>query len=117
MKSFLRTAAAGLIACAAAVAGAAVPVAAQPAGNVVVFGDSFTSNPDQYRNSAFNLAGSSQLSSGSSERLSAGQNTCGRDGDRWVAGLIDTTTPVYNMALHPSRAGSAFVAQQVAGAL
>ncbi|OFT59324.1 hypothetical protein HMPREF3151_01520 [Corynebacterium sp. HMSC05H05] len=48
---------------------------------------------------------------------STGHSTCARDADRWVAGLIDTTTAGYNMALHPSRAGSAFVAEQVARAL
>ena len=290
MKNLLRKVAAGVAACATVVAGAITPAGAQPAGNVVVFGDSFTSNPDQYRNSALNLAGSSQMSSGSSERLinsypsqagclqgpdnwprqlqartgldvadwsctghksaslpghvdlavragdlnantrvvtlavgfndhwrplvdspgapynvgavrdnyfrnmheavakvraaaprakilipgmlsvtggtgriclinvvpnaplgvpaprvrqweqrtqdyqralaaqvgatfidiraqSAGHSTCASDADRWVAGLIDTTTAGYNMALHPSRAGSAFVADQVARAL
>lgn len=49
--------------------------------------------------------------------LSAGHSTCAKDADRWVAGIIDTTTPGYNMALHPSSAGSAFVADQVAQAL
>lgn len=48
---------------------------------------------------------------------SAGHSTCARDADRWVAGLIDTTTADYNMVFHPSRAGSAFVADQVARAL
>lgn len=291
MKSFLRKTAIGVVACATAVAGAAVPAAAQPAGNVVVFGDSFTSNPDQYRTSLLNITGSSAGSSGSSARIldsypsqaaclqgpdnwprqlqartgvwvadwsctghrsidlpghvdhairsgdlnagtravalslgfndhwrpiidapgtaynvdavrnayvrnmheavakirgaaprakiiipgmlsitggrgdqlclfnvgpnlplgvpaprvrqweqrpqdyqralarqvgatfidiraqSAGHSTCAGDANRWVAGLIDTTTPAYNMALHPSRAGSAFVAEQVARAL
>ena len=49
--------------------------------------------------------------------LSAGHGTCAKDSDRWVAGVFDTTTPGYNMALHPSKAGSAFVADQVARAL
>lgn len=49
--------------------------------------------------------------------LSAGHSTCAKDADRWVAGIIDTTTPGYNMVLHPSNAGSAFVADQVAQAL
>lgn len=291
MKFLLRKVAVTVTACAAAIAGAAIPAAAQPAGNVVVFGDSFASNPDQYRASLLNIAGSSAGSSGSSARVldsypsqaaclqgpdnwprqlqartgvsvsdwsctghrsidlpghvdhairsgdlnastravalsigindhwrpiidapgtpynvdairsayfrnmneavakiraaaprakiivpgmlaitggrdgavcllnvvpnmplgvpaprvrqweqrtqdyqralahqvgatfidiraqSAGHSTCARDADRWVAGLIDTTTPSYNMALHPSRAGSAFVAEQVARAL
>ncbi len=49
--------------------------------------------------------------------LSAGHSTCAKDADRWVAGIFDTTTPGYNMVLHPSNAGSAFVADQVARAL
>lgn len=49
--------------------------------------------------------------------MSAGHTTCAPDSQRWVAGLIDTTTDSYNMAFHPSRAGSQFVAEQVAGAL
>lgn len=48
---------------------------------------------------------------------STGHSTCARDADRWVAGLVDTTTASYNMVFHPSRAGSAFVADQVARAL
>lgn len=48
------------------------------------------------------------------KQLSAGHNTCARDNERWVAGYIDTTTRDYNMAYHPSRAGSAFVAGEVA---
>lgn len=55
--------------------GAAVPAAAAPTGNVVVFGD------------------------------------------RWVSGSIDTATANYTMSLHPSHAGSAFVAGEVARAL
>lgn len=44
---------------------------------------------------------------------SAAHNTCARDAQRWVSGWIDTTTHDYNMAFHPSRAGSQFVANQV----
>lgn len=44
-------------------------------------------------------------------------NTCAKDAERWVSGVLDTTTPHYNMAVHPSRAGSAHVANQVARAL
>lgn len=44
-------------------------------------------------------------------------NTCVKDADRWVSGYIDTTTANYTMSLHPSRAGSAFVAGEVARAL
>lgn len=46
---------------------------------------------------------------------SALHNSCAPDLDRWVAGVIDTTTPNCNMAFHPSRAGSAFMADQLAG--
>ena len=86
MKALLRKVAAGIAACAAIVASTAAPVTAQPTGNVVVFGDSFTSNPDQYRNSALNLAGSSQLSFGSSERLVSSypsQAGCLQGPDNW----------------------------------
>ena len=48
---------------------------------------------------------------------SAGNNTCAPDQQRYVAGVIDTTTPHYNMTAHPSRAGSNFIARQIAGAL
>ena len=36
---------------------------------------------------------------------------------RFVAGIIDTATPDYNMAFHPSDAGSQYVANTVAGRL
>lgn len=48
---------------------------------------------------------------------STGNNTCVRDRDRRVSGLIDTTTAHYQMPFHPSRAGSVYVAQQVAQVL
>lgn len=48
------------------------------------------------------------------KQLSAAHNTCAPDNERWVAGFIDTTTRDYNMVYHPSRAGSAFVAGEVA---
>lgn len=41
-------------------------------------------------------------------------NTCVRDRDRWVSGLIDTTTAHYQMPFHPARAGAIYVAQQIA---
>lgn len=44
-------------------------------------------------------------------------NTCVKDADRWVSGYIDATTANYNMTFHPSRAGSAFIAGEVAKAL
>lgn len=44
-------------------------------------------------------------------------NTCAKDAERWISGVIDTTTAHYNMTVHPSRAGSAHVANQVARAL
>jgi hypothetical protein len=46
-----------------------------------------------------------------------GHDTCAPDADRYVAGIIDTTTPDYNMAFHPSDAGSRFVADTVAADL
>ncbi|RAV32826.1 GDSL-type esterase/lipase family protein [Corynebacterium heidelbergense] len=45
---------------------------------------------------------------------SANHNSCVADQERWVAGVIDTTTPNYHMMFHPSHAGSDFVAAQVA---
>lgn len=46
-----------------------------------------------------------------------GHDTCAPDADRYVAGMIDTTTPDYNMVFHPSDAGSWFVANTVADQL
>ncbi|MBV7282204.1 GDSL-type esterase/lipase family protein [Corynebacterium sp. TAE3-ERU30] len=48
---------------------------------------------------------------------SAAHHTCVPDMQRWVSGSIDTTTPNYNMGLHPSEAGSRYVAQRIAAAL
>ncbi|WP_181645883.1 GDSL-type esterase/lipase family protein [Corynebacterium heidelbergense] len=48
---------------------------------------------------------------------SADHNSCAADQERWVAGVIDTTTPDYHMMFHPSHAGSDFVATQVAKAV
>nr|WP_260432465.1 GDSL-type esterase/lipase family protein [Corynebacterium bovis] len=48
---------------------------------------------------------------------SADHHSCAPDAGRWVAGVVDTTTPDYHMMFHPSRAGSAFVARRIAGAL
>lgn len=86
MKALFRKVTAGIAACAALVAGTAAPATAQPTGNVVVFGDSFASSPDQYRNSALNLTGISKLSSGSSERLVSSypsQAGCLQGPDNW----------------------------------
>ncbi|WP_087116725.1 GDSL-type esterase/lipase family protein [Corynebacterium urinipleomorphum] len=44
---------------------------------------------------------------------SRNNHTCAPDQHRWVAGIIDTTTPDYNMAFHPSYAGSRYVATRV----
>lgn len=41
-------------------------------------------------------------------------NSCAKDRDRYVAGIIDTTTPNYNMAFHPSEAGSQYMADRIA---
>ncbi|QYH20006.1 esterase [Corynebacterium aquatimens] len=46
-----------------------------------------------------------------------GNNTCARDRDRWVSGYVDTTTAHYQMPFHPARAGSIYVAQQIAQVL
>lgn len=43
-----------------------------------------------------------------------GHDTCAPDNQRYVAGIIDTTTPNYNMAFHPSDAGSAYMARNLA---
>lgn len=51
------------------------------------------------------------------KEMSKYHSTCAKDSQRWVAGLVDTTTPDYNMAFHPSWTGSRFVADQVARAL
>ncbi|WP_420098785.1 GDSL-type esterase/lipase family protein [Corynebacterium sp.] len=43
-----------------------------------------------------------------------GHDTCAPDADRYVAGIIDTTTPNYTMMFHPSERGSQFLAETVA---
>lgn len=48
---------------------------------------------------------------------SLGNNTCAPDRSRYVAGIIDTTTPNYNMAFHPSAAGSQYMADRIAEVL
>lgn len=48
---------------------------------------------------------------------SAHHNSCAPDNERWVAGIIDTTTPNYNMAFHPADAGSQYVADRIAEVL
>lgn len=42
---------------------------------------------------------------------SAGHNTCVPADTRWVAGIVDTTN--HNMSLHPTEAGSRFMAEQI----
>lgn len=42
-----------------------------------------------------------------------GHDTCAPDAQRYVAGIIDTTTPNYNMAFHPSQAGSQNLVNQL----
>ncbi|MGO1949871.1 MAG: SGNH/GDSL hydrolase family protein [Mycobacteriaceae bacterium] len=51
------------------------------------------------------------------EKTRENNSTCGRDGERYVAGAFDVTTPQFNMQSHPSRAGSEFLAAEVAGRL
>lgn len=48
---------------------------------------------------------------------SLAHNTCAPDRSRYVAGIIDTTTPNYNMAFHPSDAGSQYMADRIAAVL
>lgn len=48
---------------------------------------------------------------------SLNNNTCAPDKSRYVAGVIDTTTPNYNMAAHPSAAGSQYMADRIAAVL
>lgn len=48
---------------------------------------------------------------------SLNHNTCAPDRSRYVAGIIDTTTPNYNMAFHPSEAGSQYMADRIAEVL
>lgn len=43
-----------------------------------------------------------------------GNDTCAADADRYVAGIVDTTTPDYNMMFHPSDRGSQYLADTVA---
>lgn len=47
----------------------------------------------------------------------AQHSSCAPDKQRYVAGVIDTTTPNYNMMFHPSREGSRFIARNVAAVL
>lgn len=44
-----------------------------------------------------------------------GHDTCAADDQRYVAGVLDTTTPNYNMSFHPSLKGSQYMADQLAG--
>lgn len=48
---------------------------------------------------------------------SQGHDSCAPDTQRYVAGIIDTTTAGYNMIAHPSQAGQRFIAEQVASAI
>lgn len=43
-----------------------------------------------------------------------GHDTCAPDNQRYVAGIVDTTTPNYHMAFHPSHAGSEYMADRLA---
>ncbi|MGJ0184033.1 GDSL-type esterase/lipase family protein [Corynebacterium glyciniphilum] len=44
-------------------------------------------------------------------------DTCAPDAERYIAGLIDTTTPDYKMIIHPSQAGQRFIAAQLGAAV
>ncbi|WP_342004632.1 hypothetical protein [Corynebacterium bovis] len=48
---------------------------------------------------------------------SIGHDSCAPDAQRYVAGVIDTTTPHYNLIGHPSLLGSQFIADEVAARL
>ena len=48
---------------------------------------------------------------------SQGHDTCAPDAERYIAGLIDTTTPDYKMIIHPSQAGQRFIAEQLGAAV
>lgn len=48
---------------------------------------------------------------------SQGHDSCAPDQQRYIAGLIDTTTPDYKMIVHPSQLGQEFIAGQVSAAL
>lgn len=48
---------------------------------------------------------------------SQGHDTCAPDTERYIAGLIDTTTPDYKMIIHPSQAGQRFIAAQLGAAV
>ena len=47
----------------------------------------------------------------------AQHSSCAPDKQRYVAGVVDTTIPNYNMMFHPSREGSRFIARNVAAVL
>jgi hypothetical protein len=44
---------------------------------------------------------------------SRGHDSCAPDTERYIAGLVDTTTPDYKMIIHPSQAGQRFIAEQL----
>lgn len=43
----------------------------------------------------------------------SGHSSCAKDADRYVSGVVDTTTPSYNIQSHPTIAGSRFLASQI----
>ena len=47
----------------------------------------------------------------------AGNATCAPDAQRHISGIIDTTTPDYNMIIHPNLKGSNFIADRMSSAL
>lgn len=47
----------------------------------------------------------------------AKHSSCAPDAQRFVAGVIDTTTPHYHMMFHPSRNGSNYIADRVRASL
>ncbi|WP_420099062.1 GDSL-type esterase/lipase family protein [Corynebacterium sp.] len=48
---------------------------------------------------------------------SQGHDTCAPEAERYIAGLVDTTTPNYKMIIHPSQAGQRFIAGKLGAAV
>ena len=46
--------------------------------------------------------------------VSVGHDTCTPvDGERFISGVVDTTSPAWHMWVHPTAVGSRFIADQV----
>lgn len=97
------------LAAAACASFVAAPIAAQaaPHGNIVTLGDSYTADPDQVRNTLRDIP------SGPIHDYVWGYPNQNGYSQRYVTAGIDTTTPEFTMSLHPSGAGSRYIAEQV----